>query len=123
MEKQRLDAVKNQDDRKVLELDEKKELVEDSIEEKKIQIQETAINFATRPDAVTTPSPVFSAIKPRRRTWNFEVVDERKAFLAGMLITEMNKEKVKAKFEEIKDNIEGTETIIDGIKYYFKETY
>lgn len=123
LEKQKLDALKQQDDRKVLELDEKKEQVETSIEEKKIQIQETAINFATRPDAVTTPEPVMAAIRPRRRSWNFEIVDEKKAFLAGMLITEMNKEKVKAKFEEIKDKIEGTETIIDGIKYYYKETY
>lgn len=123
LEKQRLDAVKNEDDRKILELDEKKESVEDSIEEKKIQIQETAINFATRPDAVTTPEPVMTAIKPRRRSWDFEIVDEKKAFLAGMLITELNKEKVKAKFEEIKDSIEGTETVIDGIKYFYKETY
>lgn len=123
LEKQRLDAIKNEDDRKVLELDDKKEQLQDSIEEKKIQVQETAINFATRPDAVTTPEPVMTAIKPRRRSWNFEIVDEKKAFLAGMLITELNKEKVKAKFEEIKDTIEGTETIIDGIKYFYKETY
>lgn len=123
LEKQRQDALKKDDDRAVLEIEEKKEVIESAIEEKKIQIQETAINFATRPDAITTPEPVMNAIKPRRRSWNFEIVDEKKAFLTGMLITELNKEKVKAKFEEIKDTIEGTETTIDGIKYFYKETY
>lgn len=123
LEKQRLDAEKKGDDRALLEIEEKKEVVSNSIEESKINIQESAINFATRPDAVTTPEPVITNLKPRRRSWDFEIIDEKKAFLAGMLVTELNKEKVKAKLEEIKGSMEGTEVVVDGIKYFYKVVF
>lgn len=125
LEKQRLDAEKKGDDRTLLDIEEKKELVTNSIEESKINIQETAINFATRPDTVTTPEPVMTKLTPRRRSWDFEIVDERKAFLAGMLVTELNKEKVKDKLPEVKAMLkEGEkEKIVDGIKYFYKEVF
>lgn len=123
LERQAIEAKKNDDDRKMLELEERHSEVVNAIEEKKIEVQETAINFATRPDAVTTPEPVMTKLTPRRRSWDFEIVDERKAFLAGMLVTELNKEKVKAKLNEIKDTMDGDSMIVDGIKYFYKIVY
>lgn len=123
IEEQKKTAEKEGDDRALLELQEKGEAITDSIEEKKIQVQETAIYQATRPDEVVTPEPVMTAIKPRRRSWSFDIVDEKKAYLAGMLICDLNKEKVKQKLEEIKGTMKGKEIIVDGIKYSYVETY
>lgn len=123
IEEQKKTAEKDGDDRALLELQEKGEAITDSIEEKKIQVQETAIYQATRPDEVVTPEPVMTAIKPRRRSWSFDIVDEKKAYLAGMLICDLNKEKVKQKLEEIKGTMKGKEIVVDGIKYSYVETY
>lgn len=124
LEKQTIEATKSEDDRKLLELQERHEQIVDSIEEKKIQVQETAIYQATRPDEVTTPEPVMTAIKPRRRSWSFDIVDEKRAFAAGMLICELNKEAVKIKLEHIKTTMgDKKEVVVDGIKYSYVETY
>lgn len=123
LKKQQELAEKEGDDRKILELQERGEQLNDSLEEKKLQVQETAIHQATRPDEVTTPEPVITNIKPRRRSWAFDIVDEKKAFAAGMLICELNKDKVKEKLETIKNTIQGKEIIVDGIKYSYVETY
>lgn len=123
LEKQKKDAETKGDDRTLLDIQEKQEVIQNSIDETKIVVQEVAIFQATRPDAVTTPEPVMTKLTPRRRSWDFEIVDEKKAFLAGMLVTELNKEKVKAKLNEIKDTMPGDSMIVDGIKYFYKIVY
>lgn len=124
VEAQKKIAEKEGDDRALLELQEKGEAITDSIEEKKIQVQETAIFQATRPDEITTPEPVMTALKPRRRSWAFDIVDEKRAFAAGMLVCELNKEAVKVKLEHIKTTMgDKKEVVVDGIKYSYVETY
>lgn len=74
LEKQRLQAEKDQDDRKLLELQEKQESVTNSFEENKITVQETAIAAAIRPD-IQIATPIPTEIKYRRQSWKWEVKD------------------------------------------------
>lgn len=123
--KQKAAALIEGDDAKVLELQDQQEAVSDKIEETKVIIQETAISGAIQPaDVISLPTTVF-APKPRRSQWTYEVVDEKKAFAAGMLVCEINKEKAKEKLEDIKKNTpEGKEeTIIDGVRYFLQKTF
>lgn len=74
LEKQRLQAEKDQDDRKLLELQEKQEVANNTFEENKIVVQETAISAAIRPD-IQVATPIPTEIKYRRQSWKWEVKD------------------------------------------------
>lgn len=75
IELEKMKAEKQQDDRKLLELQEQQEVIQHSIDEKKIQVQEEAIHQATRPDEVQTVLPQQQAIRYRRQAWKWEVKD------------------------------------------------
>lgn len=74
LERQRVQAEKEQDDRKLLELQEKQEVANNSFEENKIVAQEIAIQQAIRPDIQVAES-VPTEIKYRRQSWKWEVKD------------------------------------------------
>lgn len=67
-------AEKEQDDRKILELQEKQEEVKSQLEETKIVTQEVAIHQATRPDVVTAEA-IPTQINYRRKSWKWKVND------------------------------------------------
>lgn len=114
------------DDQTVLDIREKKEQLESTIEENKITIQETAIHQATQPSNITVPVYAPHNVKTRRKSWDIEIVDEKKAFLAGMLVCEINKEKAKEQHGAIKDEMlknGETSRTINGIRYFITEKY
>lgn len=126
LKKQQAEAVTNGDDAKVLELEEKKEALSDKIDEAKVIVQEKAIEGATRSSGVSSGvTQIFSAPKARRTTWGMEIVDEKKAFAAGMLICVIDKEKGKTQLAAIKATLpeDQTEVIINGVRYYESKTY
>lgn len=126
LEKKRIEAEKQEDDATLLQLQEKKEQLESNIEENKIIVQETAIASVTRPSEITQSEQLTTELKARRRSWDFELADERKAFTSGMLVCELNKDKVKSKLLEIKDDMIAkgeTERVVDGVKYFYKVVY
>lgn len=125
IERKKNEALKNGDDREAMELEEKKEAVQSSIEETKIIIQETAIESALSSTDVIEVKEILVTPKPRRTTWEMEIVDEKKAFNSGMLICEINKEKAKAQLEVVKQTLpkDQEEMTINGIRYYQNKIY
>jgi hypothetical protein len=125
LEKQKAEALANKDDATVLQIQEKEEILQSSIEETKVVIQETAIEGAM---SATTPMEVEEVAyvpKARRTSWEFEVVDEKKAFQSGMLVCEINKEKAKAQLDVVKQTIPKgqEEMVVNGIRYYLKKVF
>lgn len=128
LKKQEQEAIALGDDEKILELQEKKEVVAGKISEAKDYVQNTAMNQATRSSSWGGGSrQVFSAPKARLTKWEMEIVDEKKAFAAGMLVCELNKEKAKEELERVKSTIEkGKEkegVIVAGVRYYQSEKF
>lgn len=113
------------DDEKVIELTEKQEEIADRIEETKVVIQETAISSAINASPVTEDAvQIFSKPKPRRTTYSYRVVDEKKAYAAGMLICELDKEKAKLVISGVKEEITPDQSkIINGVEYFIELTY
>lgn len=125
IERKKNEALQKGDDREAMELEEKKEAVQSSIEETKIIIQETAIEGALSSNEVIEVKEVLITPKPRRTTWEMEIVDEKKAFNCGMLVCEINKEKAKAQLEVVKQTLpkDQEEMTINGIRYYQNKIY
>ena len=125
IERKKNEALQKGDDREAMELEEKKEAVQSSIEETKIIIQETAIESALSSTDVIEVKEVLVTPKPRRTTWEMEIVDEKKAFNSGMLVYEINKEKAKAQLEVVKQTLpkDQEEMTINGIRYYQNKIY
>lgn len=109
------------DDRELIALEEKQEQIEAKFEENKVIVQETSIKQALSPKMYPeTATEVFTPIKSRK-TWKYEVVDEKKAFAAGMLNTEINTTKAKSALEVLKETqqlLGKEELIVSGIRYY-----
>lgn len=126
LEAERLLAEKENDDRKLLELQEQKEAVETKIEEKQIQVQEAAIQMAITPDAVQTVQPQQQAIKYRRTQWKWEVKDIAMLYKKMPHLVELvpNKEKIDEYLKSKKQDgsLEGKEEeIINGLKIYLEK--
>lgn len=68
-------ALAKGDDRAVIEIGEKQEIAQHSLDESKVVIQETAIQQALKVDEVTTVTPVQQEVKYRRQSWKWEVKD------------------------------------------------
>jgi hypothetical protein len=102
------EAAETGNDAEILEIQDKKEVLEAKIQETAINVQEAAVSQAT---SATTVSPeiVLPEIKGARRTWDFEVTDLAALYKkAPHLVTlEANKEKIK---EIIKTKIADGET-------------
>lgn len=112
-------------DRAVLEIDEKKEAIESSIQESKIVIQETAVAQALRPET-TEAIPVATEIKYRRKTWKWEVENMQElAKKAPHLVTIIaNEEKIDELLANKKAEgvLKDTEELkVMGIRFYLEK--
>jgi len=125
---EQLDAIKKNDEAKMIELEEKKEALEAKIEEAKTVVQETAINqVVNNPGSyVQITAEVLPEVKARRTTWKYAMVDYKKAFAADLLDFSVNDEKCKQVLKTLKDTdqLSGkTELVLNGIRYYEEKTY
>lgn len=124
-EKDQAKAKASGDDAKYLELQEAKEVLQYDLDETKNNLQETAINSAINSSSPVIAEEVLPTVKARRVSWEMEIVDQKKAFAAGMLICELDKDKGKAQLAVIKETIaeDQNEMIISGIRYFKKYSY
>lgn len=129
LRQQEQDALTSGDDAKVLEMREQQEVVQSSITENKVLIQETAINQATAP-SITTVEAIAPTVSARRTTWKAELLNDQKskekAFKAGMLDCELNSEAVKTTLKTLKDTgaLKGlTEYTLNGIRFYEEKLF
>lgn len=123
-EKERLAAAK-QDDAALIDLQEKREAVENKIEEAKIIVQETAINQSL-PNEIEEAEVMFPTVRARRSVWTYEVKDIKEtakkmpAWTTISLIDEKVDEYLKAKKAE---GISVEEFEFAGIRFFLKKTY
>lgn len=123
-------ANKTGDDAKFIELEAKKEELEVRSENLKVEVQEAAINQAKQSEPTQTTPTVFPAVAARRTSWETELLTDqksmKKAFEAGLLTCEINKEKVKTVIDTLKKSgilKDKTEYIQDGIRYWEKQIF
>lgn len=122
LESQRLQAEKDQDDRKLLELQEKQAEVTQSFEENKIVVQETSIQQAIRPDIQVAES-VPTEIKYRRQSWKWEVADIKELYKKMPHLVELtpNKEKIDELLKTKK--ADGSLKNIEELNYFGLKIY
>lgn len=125
LERQRKEAEKADDDRKLLELQEKQEAITTSIEENQIIAQETAISQATRPDIVVA-EPISQEVHYRRQTWKWEVKDikelAKKAPHLVQILPDEEKIDELLKTKKSDGSLKGVEeqTVL-GIRFYLEK--
>lgn len=113
-------AAENGSDEEILQIMEKKELVEAQISEKRVNIQEEALKQATSPtETATVIIPMIP--KGGRKLWRYEIVDEKAANKAGFMKLVPNEEKINERLKEIRES--ETETTENGIRYYIKRKW
>lgn len=121
LNKQKIEAENTGDDRTLIEIIEKEAILGSKIEERKIVTQETAIGQVLASNtSVEVATQVFASIKSRK-TWKFEIVDEKKAYANGMLTVEINTTKAKAALDVLKETqqlVGREELTVAGIRYY-----
>lgn len=125
LERQRKEAEKADDDRKLLELQEKQEAITTSIEENQIIAQEISINQATRPDIVVA-EPVATEIKYRRQSWKWEIVDikelAKKAPHLVQILPDEDKIDELLKTKKSDGSLKGVEEqIVLGVRFYLEK--
>jgi hypothetical protein len=129
LEKESQEAAQNGSDEKVLEIMEKKEVLEAQIAQTAINVQETAVNQATEA-APADAEIVLPEIKGARRTWDYEIKDLAALYKKAphLVVLTENKEKIK---EILKTKIADGETkgvteipMFGGLlKFFTKVTY
>lgn len=126
LEDERKKAEEKGDDAKIMELQERQEVLTARIDEAKINVQETAINHSsvTVEDAVE----VMPEVVVRRKSWDFEVVDIQAVVkkMPSWTKIELIDDKVKEFLKASKDSWNdegGEERIINGVRFYIKKTY
>lgn len=124
-EKEQAKAKASGDDAAYLAMEEKKELLQYDLDETKNNLQETAINSAINSSSPVIAEEVLPVVNTRRKQWKYEVVDEKKAFAAGMLITEINTEKAKTQLAALKETLakDQEEVTVGGIRYFLDKQY
>lgn len=126
LNKQKLEAEQSGNDREFIAIEEKEAILSSKIEERKIITQETAISQAIASNPIVEVArQVFADIKSRK-TWKWEIADEKKAFQAGMLTTEINTTKAKEALNVLKETQQllGKEEItVGGIRYFLDTKY
>lgn len=122
LEAQRVQAEKEQDDRKLLELQEKQAEAANAFEENKIVVQETAIAAAIRPDIQVAES-VPTEIKYRRQSWKWEVKDIKELYKKMPHLVELtpNKEKIDELLKTKK--ADGSLKNIEELNYFGLKIY
>ena len=113
-------AAKNGSDEQILEIMEKKEVLEAQIAEKRINIQEEAVNQASKP---TESETIILPLIPKggRKLWRYQVIDEKVANKAGLMKLVPDDEKIELILKE-KRNSE-TEVTENGIRYYIEKRF
>lgn len=122
----KLEAERTGDDRTLLHLLEQEDRITDKVEANKTIIIESAISQALKPTTIESARVQYNTAKVSRTTWEYEIVDEEKAYKAGLLICELDKKKAKMKKEELEEKglLEGkTEYIQNGIRFYLHKKW
>lgn len=124
-EKEKSLAKSNGDDAVFLALEEKMEVLQYGLDETKNNILETSINSAINSSSPVIAEEVLPVVNTRRKQWKYQVVDEKKAFAAGMLITEINTEKAKTQLAALKETLakDQEEVTVGGIRYFLDKQY
>jgi hypothetical protein len=120
LEVQIQEAEKNNDAVKLDELNEKKEIIEEEIQQNSVKVQEEALNNAAI-DFIPLAEEVFADTK-FRRTYTIEVSDEKEAFKKAKDLLDISVNKVKAGIvlQTLKETgvfKDKSEVIVNGIKY------
>jgi chromosome segregation ATPase len=119
----------NASDEQLEDILEKREQLNSLIQETGTRILEESINQATQPSFQTyVGTSSFKAVKPRRTTWEMELVDVPTALKKDrdLVIVGLNREYAKGILQTLKATkvLDGkTEYTLNGVRYYQKETY
>lgn len=114
------------DDQAILDLREKQEKVEATIQQAQIDVQERSIAMATKADVVEAEIIIPVAPKARRSTWTWDVVDIKVTAkkMPDWVRMEANVDKVDEYLKAKKaEGIEGEEFEFAGIKFYLNKSY
>ncbi len=125
LEQGRIEAEKQKDDYKLLQLAEQKEILETKIEEQKIVVQETAISQSLN-DTFEVAEVVLPTIKPKRTTIEWEVVNIQETLRKQPDWVEIlpNKDILNEKTKQLKEESKSdVDVVINGIRFYTKKTY
>lgn len=119
-------AIENNNEEKIIELQEKKEEIQDTIDEAKIIITETVINQSLNSVVVEPANVVYPSIKARRSVFTWDVVDIKETAKKMPEWTEITP--ITSKIDEYlstkkKEGITGEEFTFAGIRFYLKKTY
>ena len=120
----------NASDEQLEEILEKRQELTSLIQETGTRILEESVNQATRQPITQTfvGTGSFKAVKPRRTTWEVELVDIQAALKKDrdLVIVGLNREYAKGILQTLKATkvLDGkTEYILNGVRYFQKETY
>lgn len=130
-------AEETQDDKTLMELEDKKEILQSRMEENKVVVQDVAITEAESRGQVITATPIHTTISARRTTWEVELVKKpgteeldpkelKKAFDMGLLICTIDPKKAKTVLDTLKSSgsLKGkTEIIVNGVRFFEKKIY
>lgn len=120
LERKSQEAAKNGSDEEILQIMEKKELVEAQIAEKRVNIQEEALKQATTPTETAT---VIIPLIPKggRKLWRYEIVDEKLAAKSGLMKLVPDEEKIDLRLKEMREN--ETECVESGVRYFVERRF
>lgn len=128
IEKQRIEAQKANDEAKMLELQEKQELLTAKIDDNKVSVQENAINQTTFTGVVEQAIEIMPDVKVRRKAWKWKISDIAKttkmqpSWVKVVTVDEKIDEFMKASRDDWNNsNVEAKE--INGITFYIERSY
>ncbi len=114
------------DDQAVIDAREAQEFVSQTIEEKKILVQESAIDMATSGDVVEVEAIPQTSPKPRRTSWEYEVVNikELAKKMPDWVELTPKSDKIEEYLKSKKaEGIEVEEFTSFGIRFYLKKLF
>jgi hypothetical protein len=127
-EKKLAKAKEKGDEQAIIDLQEQAELAKIHIEEKKVEVQEAAVNQSINSSTIIDAETVFPTVKARRTTWKYEVVSEKEVMKKSpeLVVFSIDDVKVKANLKLLKETqqLEGKkELTINGIRYFEESTF
>jgi hypothetical protein len=125
LEQERLEALKTNDEEKLIDIAEKQEVLENKIEEQRIVVQETAINQSLT-DQFELAEVLHPTIKARRTTIEWEVININETLKkhSEWVVLTPNKDALNEYTKQLKENATSdVDVVINGIRFYTKKTY
>lgn len=125
-EKKELEARQSGDDAAAIAAMEEKELAQADVEQNRINVQEKAIEQASTSANIPVTPTVFPAVKAKRTTWKWEVVDikETSKKMPQWVKMETEDEKIDEFLKGKKaEGITGKEFTVAGIRFYEEKTF